>query len=499
MTMIGAARPMVAAVGIRPTPAVAMPISVTVTRKVYLRPSLSPRKPNRIAPSGRNPKPTAKAGPDQQHLQRLVVAGEERRADQAGERAVDEEIVPFEDRAGRTGGDDEADFLRARLVIGAARCRCAMCYSPSPSHRRFGLAGRSSAGKGIARGLPRQHASRRAGRDSRAPVRSRQGRASRAGRRRRPASRQSRRAALRSRPTSTRWHARAKIAAAACPTAQARTRMPMPVDRPMRHRASRSEIERAAAAARPGLAAQRQVRRGGNSASSTARPEQFGRVEPFCALIRSPSSDRRLRAAVRVAPAIICTIASRAGIDERVGARFRDPGRPPLRAPDRVIAEHQQRKGDDDDDHALDRAEAEAEHAVDRPEHRIARGLADIAGDQLHRGIGDQQQQGEGEDRRADRRADDSRRALRSGRYAGSGSRKSREPRRAARALPARSRAGTRRSRPTPTISSTMISKPVIGGLTYADAHHPVNELRQAGQIRRSASLRHRRRHPPAR
>ena len=60
MTMIGAAMPMLAALGIIPTPAVAIPISVTVTRKVYLRPSRSPRKPNRIAPSGLNPKPTAK-------------------------------------------------------------------------------------------------------------------------------------------------------------------------------------------------------------------------------------------------------------------------------------------------------------------------------------------------------------------------------------------------------------------------------------------------------
>jgi polyribonucleotide nucleotidyltransferase len=43
ITMAGATRPIEAAVGTMPTPAVAMPISVTVTRKVYLRPSLSPR------------------------------------------------------------------------------------------------------------------------------------------------------------------------------------------------------------------------------------------------------------------------------------------------------------------------------------------------------------------------------------------------------------------------------------------------------------------------
>ncbi len=57
--MKGAASPIEAAEGTRPTPAVATPIRVMVTRKVYLRPHLSPRKPNRIAPSGRKPKPTA--------------------------------------------------------------------------------------------------------------------------------------------------------------------------------------------------------------------------------------------------------------------------------------------------------------------------------------------------------------------------------------------------------------------------------------------------------
>ena len=58
--MIGAPMPIVAAEGIMPTPAVAIPIRVTVTRKVYLRPNRSPRKPNSTAPSGRKPKPTAK-------------------------------------------------------------------------------------------------------------------------------------------------------------------------------------------------------------------------------------------------------------------------------------------------------------------------------------------------------------------------------------------------------------------------------------------------------
>jgi hypothetical protein len=43
-----------------PIAAVAKPIKVMVIRKVYLRPSLSPRMPNRIAPIGRTPKPAPK-------------------------------------------------------------------------------------------------------------------------------------------------------------------------------------------------------------------------------------------------------------------------------------------------------------------------------------------------------------------------------------------------------------------------------------------------------
>jgi len=56
----GAQSPIDAALGTRPTPAVASPIRVMVTRNVYLRPSRSPKKPNSTAPRGRKPKPTAK-------------------------------------------------------------------------------------------------------------------------------------------------------------------------------------------------------------------------------------------------------------------------------------------------------------------------------------------------------------------------------------------------------------------------------------------------------
>ena len=38
-----------------------MPINVMVTRKVYLRPTRSPSRPNTSAPNGRTAKPAAKA------------------------------------------------------------------------------------------------------------------------------------------------------------------------------------------------------------------------------------------------------------------------------------------------------------------------------------------------------------------------------------------------------------------------------------------------------
>ncbi len=48
---------MEAKVGIRPMAAVAKPIPVNVTMKVYLRPTRSPSHPNKKAPNGRIRKP----------------------------------------------------------------------------------------------------------------------------------------------------------------------------------------------------------------------------------------------------------------------------------------------------------------------------------------------------------------------------------------------------------------------------------------------------------
>ena len=57
--MIGAATPIVAALGSRPTAIVDAPMSVKVTINVRLRPSRSPRCPKRTAPSGRARNATA--------------------------------------------------------------------------------------------------------------------------------------------------------------------------------------------------------------------------------------------------------------------------------------------------------------------------------------------------------------------------------------------------------------------------------------------------------
>jgi hypothetical protein len=59
--MKAAATPMEAKVGIRPMAAVARPMPVSVTIKVYLRPTRSPSHPNRKAPSGRIRKPAVKS------------------------------------------------------------------------------------------------------------------------------------------------------------------------------------------------------------------------------------------------------------------------------------------------------------------------------------------------------------------------------------------------------------------------------------------------------
>ena len=56
--------PAVSNVGSNPMAAVATPINVIVTRNVYLRPILSPKYPNKIAPNGRTPNPAPNIASD---------------------------------------------------------------------------------------------------------------------------------------------------------------------------------------------------------------------------------------------------------------------------------------------------------------------------------------------------------------------------------------------------------------------------------------------------
>ncbi|MNQ98040.1 hypothetical protein D3C85_1137140 [compost metagenome] len=58
--MMGAAIPIWLYEGSKPIANVATPISVTVTMKVYLRPTISPMRPNTNAPKGRTANPAAK-------------------------------------------------------------------------------------------------------------------------------------------------------------------------------------------------------------------------------------------------------------------------------------------------------------------------------------------------------------------------------------------------------------------------------------------------------
>ncbi len=73
-------------------------------------------------------------GPDQQDFQRLVIAREKGCADQRGERAVDEEIIPFEDRPRAARGNDQADFLFGRLPV---RCDGTLGHVALPPSRLF--------------------------------------------------------------------------------------------------------------------------------------------------------------------------------------------------------------------------------------------------------------------------------------------------------------------------------------------------------------------------
>src|SRR5258708_11755593 len=119
--MTGAAKPMVAALGSRPTMKVERPMIMMVTRKVYFRPTISPMRPKTMAPKGRTRKPAAKASSAKR---RRRIGREELRADDAGERSVQIEIIPFKNGAERRGKNDEMFVLRHSSGPGRGRSHC---------------------------------------------------------------------------------------------------------------------------------------------------------------------------------------------------------------------------------------------------------------------------------------------------------------------------------------------------------------------------------------
>src|SRR3546814_17185678 len=68
------------------------------------------------SPQGPEAETDREARPDEQDFERRIVAGKKGLADARRQRAVDEEIIPFEDRTRRRGGDDHANVFRARLI-----------------------------------------------------------------------------------------------------------------------------------------------------------------------------------------------------------------------------------------------------------------------------------------------------------------------------------------------------------------------------------------------
>ena len=81
-----------------------------VTRKVYLRPTRSPSRPNTSAPNGRTAKPAAKA--TSAKMKPVVSLTPEKNCAEmiVGEQAVEVEVVPLEDGAERRGEDHRPLF-----------------------------------------------------------------------------------------------------------------------------------------------------------------------------------------------------------------------------------------------------------------------------------------------------------------------------------------------------------------------------------------------------
>ena len=93
------------------------PISSRVSRKVYLRPTMSPMRPNTTAPNGRTTKPTAKAASVLSKAASGLVLREKLCGNNGRQRAEDVEVVPLNDGTHRRGRDHLPDFADRRVVV----------------------------------------------------------------------------------------------------------------------------------------------------------------------------------------------------------------------------------------------------------------------------------------------------------------------------------------------------------------------------------------------
>ena len=113
--MIGAAMPIVRYPGRNPIAAVEPPMISSVVRNANLRPTRSPSRPKKSAPNGRTAKPTANVASVLRKLAVALPGGIKLCREDRRETSEDEEVVPFDHRAGGGRGDDAPDSARRLL------------------------------------------------------------------------------------------------------------------------------------------------------------------------------------------------------------------------------------------------------------------------------------------------------------------------------------------------------------------------------------------------
>jgi hypothetical protein len=99
-------------------------MSSSVTRNVYLRPMMSPRRPKKIAPNGANHEARGECRERRQERRRGIVSfGKNCVAMMVASAAEDVEVVPLDERAGRRRADDDEEIVLGFDLVGHAGLR----------------------------------------------------------------------------------------------------------------------------------------------------------------------------------------------------------------------------------------------------------------------------------------------------------------------------------------------------------------------------------------